>query len=46
MTDLGIFMIGIVVTAIALGGTVAAVMAGSVEEDRPETARPKSERGN
>lgn len=45
MTDMGIFMIGIIVTAIALGGTVAAVMAGSVEEDRLETARRSSEQG-
>ena len=46
MTDTGIFIMGIVVMAIALGGTVASVMAGSVEEDQLETARPRSERGS
>ena len=33
MTDLGIFMMGIVVLAVALAGTVAATMAKAVEDD-------------
>lgn len=46
MTDMGILMMGIVVMAIALCGTVGSVMAGAVEEDTPETARRSSERGS
>lgn len=44
MTDVAIFMVGVVVMAIVLAGTVATVLTGAVEEDWSETARPSSER--
>jgi len=45
MTDTEIFMIGVIVMAITLAGTVASVMSGSVEDDSPEISRTRSECG-
>jgi hypothetical protein len=46
MTDTGIFMIGVIVMAITLAGTVASVMSGSVADDPTDTSRTRSERGS
>lgn len=45
MTDTGIFIMGVVVMAITLAGTVASMMSGSVADDPPENSRRSSERG-
>jgi hypothetical protein len=44
MTETGIFMVGVIVMAITLAGTVASVMSGSVADDPPEITRTRSER--